>query len=421
MDQVIITPDAPMPLAGYATRNAPFQGVDTDLHAKALALEDASGNRTLIITAEILGFPSSLAEEVCRRLRQSAGLERKAILLNGSHTHSGPVVALEMGWPPAGPNEESIKDYVARLTDKLVETALKSLRNMQPARLEWGVGVAQFVTNRREVTERGVVLGVNPRGPTDRSVPVLRVATPDGRIRAVLFGASAHPVTLGGDHLRVNGDYVGYAMTELEQTMPGVQAMFVAGCGGDASPFPRGSIEAARTHGKNLAAEVSRVLGGKLKPLGGPMRAELRWVELPLKKFSRTDLDRMSKGAARWQQYFIGGAIGILDRGGNLPESYSAPFALWQFGGDLTLAAFSGETVVDYVLLAEQRLGPLNLWVAGYSNDLFGYLPSARVLREGGYETRGLYMGYGLFDPSVENVVMDAMVEMARAAGRRVQ
>ena len=84
----------------------------------------------------------------------------------------------------------------------------------------------------------------------------------------------------------------------------------------------------------------------------------------------------------------------------------------------MTLVAYSGETVVDYVRLAQERLGPLNLWVSGYNNDVFGYLPTARILREGGYETRGLYVDYGLFRPNVQDVVMEAIADMARAAGR---
>ena len=107
-----------------------------------------------------------------------------------------------------------------------------------------------------------------------------------------------------------------------------------------------------------------------------------------------------------------------MDQGKTLPEHYTAPFALWQFGQDLTLVGYSGEPVVDYVAMAEKALGPLNLWVAGYCNDVYGYLPSARVLAEGGYETRGLYVGIGLFAPDVQNVVVRAITEMALIAGR---
>jgi hypothetical protein len=103
-----------------------------------------------------------------------------------------------------------------------------------------------------------------------------------------------------------------------------------------------------------------------------------------------------------------------------LASAYKAPFALWQFGDSLTMVAFSGETVIDYAVMTEKALGPLNLWIAGYSNDVYGYLPTARILDEGGYETRGLYASYGLFPPETEHVVMRAIVDMARAAGRKL-
>ena len=83
--------------------------------------------------------------------------------------------------------------------------------------------------------------------------------------------------------------------------------------------------------------------------------------------------------------------------------------------------AMSGEVVVDYVYLMEKELGPLNLWVSAYCNDVYGYLPSARVLREGGYETRGLYRGgIGLFSPEAENVMAEAAKKLAEKAGRKI-
>ena len=80
-----------------------------------------------------------------------------------------------------------------------------------------------------------------------------------------------------------------------------------------------------------------------------------------------------------------------------------------------------GEVVVDYVLDLEKALGPNQLWIAAYCNDVFGYLPSARVLSEGGYETRGLYAGGpGLFDAKAEEVVVQTVRELAKEAGRKV-
>ena len=93
--------------------------------------------------------------------------------------------------------------------------------------------------------------------------------------------------------------------------------------------------------------------------------------------------------------------------------------AVWQFGSDLTLVGLSGEVVVDYVSLVENALGPNKLWIAAYCNDVFGYLPSARVLREGGYETRGLYSGgIGYFDSRCQEVLITKVRELAKKAGR---
>ena len=196
--------------------------------------------------------------------------------------------------------------------------------------------------------------------------------------------------------------------------------MFMTGCAGDANPNPRGTFDLARRHGSELAEEVVRVLGGELEPVRGPLRTELRMLDLPLRNLSRSQIESMAIDAPSYRRFFTDGALERLDQGRPLLESYRAPFALWQFGNDLTLVAYSGETLVDYALNAERLLGPLKLWVSAYNNDVFGYLPPARVLAEGGYETRGIYADYGLFDPKVEQVVLDALVDMARKAGRRL-
>ena len=95
--------------------------------------------------------------------------------------------------------------------------------------------------------------------------------------------------------------------------------------------------------------------------------------------------------------------LALLERGEKLPTHYTCPFTVWHFGQDLTLVGLPGEVVVDYVPLLEKALGPNRLWFAAYCNDVFGYLPSARVLAEGGYETRGLYAGStGILIPALK-------------------
>jgi neutral ceramidase len=79
------------------------------------------------------------------------------------------------------------------------------------------------------------------------------------------------------------------------------------------------------------------------------------------------------------------------------------------------MVALAGEVVVDYSLRLKRELTGPPLWVAGYSNDVFGYVPSARVLHEGGYEGGGamLYTPLpGPFAPSVEELVVGKVHEL---------
>lgn len=416
-----ITPTEPILMAGYASRRTPSTGVDADIWAKAMAIEDDDGHVSVLVTADLLGFTKPLSADIAERVRESRGIERADLLLNASHTHAGPMVAVDR--VSEATDDPAIQATVARYVEGLTETVVRIIEeaydNRAPATLAWGQGEVRFPFNRREFTERGVILGVNARGPVDRTVPVLRVSSPDGRPRAIVFGAGAHCVTLRGGNFRISGDYAGFAQAHVEADLAGVQAMFMTGCAGDAAPHPRGELSGAKKHGAELGSEVLRVLGGELKPLGGPLRTQYREVDLPLAKLTRAEIEAMAEDAPSYRKYFTDRALAWMEDGKPLPTTYRAPFALWRFGDDLTLVAFSGETVIDFALKAERALGPLNVWLSGYNNEVYGYLVSARILEEGGYETRGLYSGVpGLFSPETEKAVMDAVKAMAESAGR---
>jgi hypothetical protein len=275
--------------------------------------------------------------------------------------------------------------------------------------------------NRREFTAKGVILGVNPRGLVDRSVPVLRVDSAEGKLRAVLFGYACHNTTLTQTNFSLCGDYAGFAQDHIQERHPGAQAMFMIGCGGDANPYPRGAMEHAREHGAALGQEVCRLLSGPLRPVGGPLTCVFDQASLALERFSRSELERILTNGPSWQTGNARVMLAKLDKGEKLETVYDCPVAVWQFGTDLTLVGLSGEVVVDYVPLVEQAIGPLQLWIAAYCNDVFGYLPSARVLREGGYECRGLYTTQGFFAPGAQETLVAKVRELAQRAGRKLQ
>jgi hypothetical protein len=418
---VKITPDKPVQMAGYASRVKPFERVEQDLFAKALAFQDSAGQRAVIVTTDLVGIPPSVLEPACERIKEKIGLRREQLLINWSHTHSGPTLRAKvepvLGVPPQ--DVENTVAYSRWLQDRLVELVAEALAKLEPARLSYGWGVQNFTMNRREVTPTGIILGVNPSGPVDRRVQVLRVDAPDGSLRAMLVGCACHNTTLTDKNMLLAGDYAGYAQAFVEKKFPGKLALFMQGCGGDANPYPRGTLELARQHGEELGAEVSRVLSTKLKPVAGPLKLAYDFAELPLRSPPREELEKLAEKSPSWQIGNARAMLGALQRGEKLPTHHRAPVAVWQFGNDLTLVALSGEVVVDYVALIERALGPLQLWVAGYSNESFGYFPSARVVREGGYETRGLNSGGGWFAQEAEAALMAKVRELAARVGRK--
>jgi hypothetical protein len=418
---VKLTPDRPVLMAGYGGRNKPYEKVTLDVWAKALALEDFEGRRAVLVTADLCDVPAAVIEPIAAQLREKAGLSREQFAFNEAHNHSGPLVGLDLAELEGftGGDARNTIAYTKEVQEKVVALVLAALKRLEPARLSWGSGAAPFVMNRREFTSRGVILGDNPRGLADRSVPVLRVDGADGKLRAALFGCACHNTTLGGRNYELSGDYAGFAQGAVEESHPGAQAMFVIGCAGDANPWPRGTMDLAREHGATLGREVNRILQGKLQPLRGPLRTLFERAELPLQEPGREELAEMAKKGPGYKAGNAKQMLALLEKGQAPPKSYAAPFAVWQFGNDLTVALLSGEVVAGYVPLLERALGPLNLWVAAYTNDTHGYVPTAKVLEEGGYETRGIFTGsVGFFAPRTQEVLVEKVRDLARRAGR---
>jgi hypothetical protein len=220
MAQVKITPEQPLFMEGYASRDHPFEKVESDLYIKALVIEDREQHRAVLVTSDLVGIPAAVVEPICERIREKTGLKREQILINSSHIHTGPLLSLRPTPLPMrmtnADMERSIA-YTRKLQDQIVEVVEKASAKLEPADFRWGFGVVDFVMNRREWAPTGVKLGFNPRGLADRSVPVLRIDGPDGKPRAVLFGAAVHNTTLRPQHMNICGDGRAGVLTEPGQ------------------------------------------------------------------------------------------------------------------------------------------------------------------------------------------------------------
>ncbi len=424
--RINITPPLPYWLSGYASRTNPATQVRHELFAKALALADDQGHKAVIITADIIGFSRELSDSIAGRITKQHGLERSQVLFNFSHTHYGPVVGsnLSVMYTFSDAEQEHVARYTAKLADDIVALAGAALADLAPAQLACGHGTAGFAMNRREKFTAGFKLGENPAGDMDHDVPVLRVTAPDGKLRAVLFAYACHGTTLSGKFNEVDGDFGGWAQRALEQAHPGATALYMILCGGDQNPKPRGEYEHVGQHGKELAAAVERVLAGQLKPVHAPLRTAHTIAQLDFAPHTRAQFEQEAAGLPKPDKFKQRRAQKMLAAYDTGAPARPMPFQAQaiRFGDDLTLLAMSGEVVVGYALRTKREFPRENLVVAGYCNDVSSYIPTLRILREGGYEpdTSMIYYGHpGLFSEDIEEQVCAALHRVLQAAGAK--
>ena len=186
--RVNISPELPIWLSGYGGRNKPAATKHDDLWAKALVIEDGAGHRAVVVTIDVVGIPRELSQDVCNRVEELYKLPRAAIALCSSHTHSGPVIRGNLMAMYSLDEDQSrrVKEYRTKLTDNLVTVVGQALNTLEPAKLSWGIGEADFAVNRRNNPEGKVVQLRKENklaGPVDHELPVLAVYSDDGKLR----------------------------------------------------------------------------------------------------------------------------------------------------------------------------------------------------------------------------------------------
>lgn len=419
-----ITPTESVPLAGYGGKTRMSQRVEHPIWLKALALKDESGATSVMVTADLVGLSDKMIAVIAKNAAEKHGVARDRLILNTSHNHSCPVTE-DVLWlyHEFTPEEAAAKNrYTAMVYAKYDEVIGAAITNLAPAELSFEQGLAGVAVNRRRSRgpeSRG--LG----GQVDQDVPVIAVKAGDD-LKAIVFGYSCHTTALGG--LSINGDYAGFAQLELEKSFPGSVAMFVQNCGGDANPLPRirgkdvEATELASMYGHILAEAVRQVIAGTMKPLSGPIRAAMGETELELQPgIPLEDLKQRAPNLVGMPKREFEHFIRQYETLGSLPDRVKYPIQVWCIGPDFTFIALTGETVVDYSLKFKAAYGWNTTWVCGYNNDLTSYIPSLRVLKEGGYEGVTGMFEYGHRAPYTERVeerITTKVDELVKAAAK---
>lgn len=416
--RIDITPRWPLPLAGFAVRHGVSAGVAQPLAARVLYFsqdEPAGGARAaLVVSADLIWWGSDRVPALRRRIRERWGLEESAMLLHGTHSHSGPQTSANFT-PSLGLPDER---YLTWLEAQLLDAIGRAIADSEPVTVERGRGDCPIGINRRRWRAGALEQAPNASGLVDPEVIVVRFRARKGRTKALLVHFACHPV-ISVDPL-VSGEFPGAAMTALEAALGGgAVAAYLQGCCGDINPalirdgaLVRGHEAEIRAFGGALATAVTAVLEGPLDPLPpGPLRSRRLTVDLPL----QAPPDAADLAAVRDAPGVTGEWSRLLLRH---PERLRpvAPLelTLLDLAGGLSLLALNAEVTVAYGLFAKAQFAGRALPVA-YSNGMIGYVVTAEQLREGGYEADESTRYFGLparFAPELEERVKRGMLHL---------
>jgi hypothetical protein len=370
---------------------------------------------------------------VVEHLQSKHGLARRQLLLTATHTHYGPEFRVDkqsfFNIPPEyAAHLPMVAGDIARAVCEAVDRAINRL---EPVRLFIRQTTVGFAHNRRR---HGVKDGVASTEDTvDHDIPILECVNSSGVRTAIVFGYACHNTTIPPDDLRYCGDWAGFAKDTLQRANPEAVALYIPGAGADQDPEPAGSIGLSRQHGAELAYAVATILAKQARlEITGPMRAEIEDVALSLQALDREAIECMCRSNDKPQQVKARYLLDALERGDELTKQYLAPVQVIRFGDELLLMAFSGEPVVDWAIKLKRQFGnaeggltavspsPNVVWVAGYCHDMFGYLPTRRVQREGGYEGGRANLWSAIpapFTEEVEDLITDAVRRLVQKTG----
>jgi hypothetical protein len=142
------------------------------------------------------------------------------------------------------------------------------------------------------------------------------------------------------------------------------------------------------------------VLGRPMRPVRGGFKLAYEEIEVPL--VTPPGREQLEKDAQSTDVHVKGRAeayLKQLDAGQPLVTAVKLPLAVVRLGDDLTFVLMGGEVVVDYSRRIKRTFAADHPWAIGYAYDVPCYIPSARLIKEGGYETESSMIYYGFYGP----------------------
>jgi neutral ceramidase len=372
--KIDITPATPQWLLGYGPRQS--TGVHDRIYHRVMALDDGR-TQFFLVSSDLCLFSPELYDQVAGALQQATGIERKQFWWSVTHTHSAPEVG-----PPGvykallkgRSDHEWDRQYTEQISASLVKAVKEARDNLEPARLRTGLGMSLANINRRARDVDGKIsLGLNPDGPVDRQLGLIRVERPDGSLIGLAANYAIHGTVLNGSNTAISGDAPG-TVTEYVEKALGAPVLFVNGAAGNAAPIYSVYPTPATGHLSEFRVLLGdRILEANRLLAKGSADITLRLDELFVETALKPGLEWPPE-LARYSRVEDSGRVLVR-----------LPVRILRLS-DAVIWAAPVELFSEIAMDVRSRSPFPHTLYFGYTNGWFGYLPTARGFAEGGYE-----------------------------------
>jgi neutral ceramidase len=398
--RVKINPALGTAMSGFANRDRTrgCEGIHDDLYARALYLAH-EGQQALMMGFDLLFFSREEADRFKGAIGRHLDLAPSQILLNTSHTHTGPKVGTWSFDPPSDPF------FLQELEYAIVEAACRAHDAAVQATLWAGCGRTTLPMSRRLRLPGGKVgWGPEPKGEVCTAVPICLFRNMGGRPISLVFSVSCHPSIMSG--YWISAEYPGVAMGLLDRSLGGEASLFLQGAGGDAKPrvtaeidagpprFRPGTWEDVRIAGAIAADEVLRTIEAGLAPVEPDLKSYALELSLPMEALpDRAAYEAVlaEPEADRTRRLWAEEKIALLARGYRIPSSVPITVQGIHLGRGLRMVGVEGELVAGLGNLILGLFPEGVTFALGYSNGAQAYLPTDAMLDEEGYEVASYY------------------------------
>lgn len=426
----VFTPEDPVFMHGYGARTQKSEGVHDDLYVKAALLE--ANKQLLILTIDALGSDRSFVDGIKDALLETFGLGHDEVMINFSHTHHsvfftgldaskrrGAYSIAQDQWPES----ESEVDYTAdeqlfrSMRDTIIRMTDYCRHNLIEGELFVGRAISNFAVSRRKPDGNGqVVWQPYYEAEIDKELLVLKLTDLSGAVKGILYNYGCHTTAMG-DQLKLSNDFAGKTSSVLEEAYPGATALFLQGCAGELKPlrsadgdrFKALSYEEMEQAGTDLANDVLRLLAdGSFKKIQCDFRTVLADPLLYTEQTEAEFYETMANEST--SLFYRNAAKRTIDaiQDGSIKDRLPHYICVWHLDANTRMVAMEGEVSTEYSLLIKRLLSPYTTLTLGYTNGVYCYIPTRKMIGEGGYEAscNFFFNLRGPWVPEIEDIII---------------